>query len=260
MSKPNSPDSESPNSDRHPTPKLSRAEAARINGAKSRSPKTPEGKQRSSLNALRHGLTAKAICLWNEDREKFQLILDAYVADLKPETDVEMDLVEEMVAAKWRIYRVWHMETGIFDIETYHLEAELEERYTDFEETLRSAFTLRKLAENPNALNYLSRHEGRLRRIYNQALQNLLQLQERRRAEQAAQTAEPTQPAPPQPEAPATPEPDLADPPKNDKTNRTPPAPAAPQLGPAPVRTPEVTPKSGPQAPHPRPADWPKAS
>ncbi|MFN3327047.1 MAG: hypothetical protein ACK5AZ_26435 [Bryobacteraceae bacterium] len=239
------------------TPKLTRAEAARINGAKSRGPKTPEGKQRSSLNALRHGLTAKAICLWNEDREKFQLILDAYVADLKPETDVEMDLDEEMVGAKWRIYRVWHMETGIFDIETYHLEAELEERYTDFEETLRSAFTLRKLAENPNALNYLSRHEGRLRRIYNQALQNLLQLQERRRAEQAAQTAEPAvpteQPATPQPEAvaPTEPEPTPAEPAKSEKTNPTAPAPAlfpVPRRSPIPAQPSESGAQTGPES------------
>ncbi|MFN3325355.1 MAG: hypothetical protein ACK5AZ_17820 [Bryobacteraceae bacterium] len=228
------------------TPKLTKAVAARINGAKSRGPKTPEGKQRSSLNALRHGLTAKTICLWNEDREKFQLILDAYVADLKPETQVEMDLVEEMVAAKWRIYRVWHMETGIFDIETYHLEAELEEHYSEFEETLRSAFTLRKLAENPNALNYLSRHESRLRRMYNQALQNLLQLQDRRRAPQAAE---------PQIEAQA-PEPVPTEPRKSCETNPPPPLETAPQpLAPA---APEPVP--APVSPQPNPADWRKAS
>ncbi|MFN3324323.1 MAG: hypothetical protein ACK5AZ_12565 [Bryobacteraceae bacterium] len=224
-------------------PKRTKAEAARINGARSRGPKTPEGKKRSSLNAMRHGLTAKTICLWNESHEKFQTILDAYVADLKPETQVEMDLVEEMVGAKWRMYRVWQMETGIFDIETYHMEAELEEHYTEFEETLRSAFTLRKLAENPNALNYLSRHESRLRRMYNQALQNLLQLQDRRRAEQAAQTAPAPEPVPAEQTKSGK-----TNPPRHPETTPQPLAPAAPQ------------PVTGPKSPQPHPADWRKAS
>jgi hypothetical protein len=50
-----------------------RAEASRINGARSRGPKTPEGKARSSQNALKHGFRVqKHVVLPGEDAAAFQ--------------------------------------------------------------------------------------------------------------------------------------------------------------------------------------------
>ena len=53
-------------------PTLNKAESSRINGAKSHGPVTPEGKQHSSLNSLRHGILAQFICLTSEDKDKFK--------------------------------------------------------------------------------------------------------------------------------------------------------------------------------------------
>ena len=52
-------------------PSLSKSESARINGAKSRGPKTEAGRQRSSQNALKHGLTAETLVLPTEDPAEF---------------------------------------------------------------------------------------------------------------------------------------------------------------------------------------------
>jgi hypothetical protein len=49
-----------------------RAQASRINGAKSRGPTTPEGKARSSQNALKHGLCAERFAVvGDEDAQAF---------------------------------------------------------------------------------------------------------------------------------------------------------------------------------------------
>ena len=63
-----------------------RAEASRRNGAKSRGPKTPEGKARSAKNALKHGLRAqKHVVLPAEDGAAFEALEAALMDNLAPE-------------------------------------------------------------------------------------------------------------------------------------------------------------------------------
>jgi hypothetical protein len=63
-----------------------RAEASRRNGAKSRGPKTTEGKARSSQNALKHGFRAqKHVVLDDEDAAEFAALEAALVEELAPD-------------------------------------------------------------------------------------------------------------------------------------------------------------------------------
>ena len=70
-----------------------RAEISRRNGAKSKGPKTPEGKERSKFNALKHGMSAKTIVLPGEDADVLQIRINTWTDDLQPQSDLERDLV-----------------------------------------------------------------------------------------------------------------------------------------------------------------------
>jgi hypothetical protein len=67
-----------------------RAAASRKNGARSRGPKTAEGKARSARNALKHGLRAeKYMVLLDEDWGEFAKLETALVAELAPESALQ---------------------------------------------------------------------------------------------------------------------------------------------------------------------------
>jgi hypothetical protein len=62
-----------------------RAKASRKNGARSRGPKTEEGKARAAQNALKHGMRAeKHLVLPDEDGAEFADLEAAMVAELAP--------------------------------------------------------------------------------------------------------------------------------------------------------------------------------
>src|SRR5215510_2766816 len=91
-----------------------RINASRANGQKSRGPVTPEGKQRSSVNAIRHGLLAKCVLIPGESAEAFHEVLNQFVAHFSPLDYVEFGFIEEMVASYWRMRRTMTIETTMF--------------------------------------------------------------------------------------------------------------------------------------------------
>lgn len=91
---------------------------ARLNGANSKGPKTPEGKARSSMNSLRHGRYANhATVLSNEDPAAFEDLALAYVQRIGPLDSVEARLARELASIDWRLARYRAMETRMIDHE-----------------------------------------------------------------------------------------------------------------------------------------------
>ena len=92
-----------------------RAAASRRNGAKSRGPKTPEGKTRSAQNAIKHGLRAqKHVVLPGENASEFAALEAALLAELAPEGALQTALARRVVAATWRLERTERIEAELF--------------------------------------------------------------------------------------------------------------------------------------------------
>ena len=85
-------------------------EASRANGALSKGPATPEGKNISSRNSLRHGLFAQTIVLEEEHADRFTELLVDLMEEHQPRTPTETMLVETLAAARWREDRIWGMQ------------------------------------------------------------------------------------------------------------------------------------------------------
>jgi hypothetical protein len=156
-----------------------------------------------------------------ERTDQFHNLLNSFLATYQPASPTEMDLVEEMVAARWRIRRMWTVETGLLNGEFRNQQAKIDN--PDFNVHLTAAF--RTLADESRSLTLNFRYASRLHRIYDGALKNLRELQQNR---------------PRQPDAPAQPtdsEPSpVADssPTQNYETNPAPnPAPPDPPQPPA---------------------------
>src|SRR5712691_13364245 len=113
-------------------PSQLRSDTARANGAKSRGPKSAETKEKSSRNSLRHGFTARNIILLEcESAEEFQKMEDDFAAMHQPATPAEQDLVDEMVAARWRINRIRTIGTVIMDCEMIRKKAKNKKQYNE---------------------------------------------------------------------------------------------------------------------------------
>jgi len=157
-------------------PSQAQSDAARRNGAKSNGPKTPEGKAISSANSLRHGMTAKAILLTSENPEAYTNLAEAYYKKFWPDDDVECDLVDEMVIAKWRLRRDWSNEAALFDLEMDHQTKKVDSEYKNIDHACRYALAFRALADESKSIQLLTRYEAAHHRSYYKALTTLLQL------------------------------------------------------------------------------------
>ena len=95
----------------------SQFEANRQNAQKSTGPRTKNGKRRSRLNALRHGLAAETVVEALENPASYKKLQSAVVAHYAPQSAVEHELVLRLASLLWRLRRATSIETGLFEIQ-----------------------------------------------------------------------------------------------------------------------------------------------
>lgn len=149
-------------------------QASRENGAKSHGPITPEGKQTSSQNALKHGLCSRRhLLLPDESEEDFRTHEIHWMRQLQPQTGVERSLACGIVYLDWQIARYQRIEVSLLSIEMQKLAGESD----------AAGHAFNQLATNSRALDLLHRYMTRARRELKQAQVEYHEMVARRKQE-----------------------------------------------------------------------------
>lgn len=75
------------------------------NALKSTGPSTQEGKDRSSQNAIKHGLLSKTLIVEGETMDAYEVFRETVFDDMQPKGAMEMLLVEKIINYAWRLRR-----------------------------------------------------------------------------------------------------------------------------------------------------------
>jgi hypothetical protein len=91
-------------------------EANRRNAHKSTGPWTEDGKNRSKMNALKHGCRAETLVLPEEDPQELEARRAAWTASLGPPCELEQRAVDDAVVYSWRQDRARRAEVARADV------------------------------------------------------------------------------------------------------------------------------------------------
>jgi hypothetical protein len=142
----------------------------RANSRHSTGPRTDSGKQRSSLNALRHGLTAASAVLPSEDQAAFDAHRRGFFDEYQPATPTETQLVQELADTSWRLNRIPLLEAALLDRAA---NPPSDQAAIDFD-----------IVDAHRALATLGLHYQRLSRQFQKTVEHLREIQSERRHEE----------------------------------------------------------------------------
>jgi hypothetical protein len=147
---------------------LANRENAKLGGVK-----TEAGKKVVRLNAVTHGLLTEEALLAGEDGSLLASLTKGYMAELKPETEMEVLFVERIVSCIWRLRRVIRVEKN-------HINQELAAHGDDIADwTGIASYTVTGVA----SWQSMNRYETMIERQMYKAMYELERIQRIRRGE-----------------------------------------------------------------------------
>jgi hypothetical protein len=139
---------------------------------------TASGRKRSSMNALRHGLTARVVVLPSEDLAAYQAFSKEIVDSLDPQTPVERQFAQTVADNQWRINRIRSIEDGMLGMGHFEAAGDFDADNPEIHAAMTAA---RAFRADSKAFVNLSIYEQRLHRSMKEALRQLKELQAERR-------------------------------------------------------------------------------
>ena len=154
-------------------------QANKRNAKHSTGPRTPEGKQRSSQNALKHGLLSVQSVIPGEDPADYDQLLTEFADRFLPSDPYERSLVRQMADADWRLQRISRLETAFLSsaFDDYRRHYKKRDQPGDPERTETSI--LGDIMQKRTAeMNHFSSYETNQSRRFHRAYRQLIEVRE----------------------------------------------------------------------------------
>ena len=154
------------------------------NAQKSTGPKTPEGKARSSKNAILHGIFCQEVVILKEDLPLFTEMRREFIQDLRPQRLIELAQVDKIAECYWKMRRLRVSESTENDLE---LREHLKHQGQTWEEEMArndqpdycAPLAMSRMIERDcGSVEHYSRIEQRLQNMVHRCLKELRTLQE----------------------------------------------------------------------------------
>jgi len=155
--------------------------AANQNNAQlSTGPTSEAGKAKSSLNAVKTGLTGRTVLLPGDDAALYEAHLSQFMKSHAPAGDDERNLVQSLADTEWRLLRIPALEMGIYAVGRL----EFADSFASEDDAVRKHLIEAKVfLAYQRQLNNLSIQENRLRRQREKDAAALRELQQERQSQ-----------------------------------------------------------------------------
>ncbi len=161
-----------------------RIEANRKNAQRSTGPRTPAGRAKSSMNALRHGITGQVSIMNEEDRVAHDKFVQDLIDGLKPEGALELQFASVIAEDFWRLQRIRAVENDMLALGNFSDAADIDVDHPEVHASLTRAQTF---LDKSKDFERLTLYEQRINRAIEKNRKQLDELQaERKRQRQEA--------------------------------------------------------------------------